>query len=61
MKKLEQMKPKQLNDALAKTSVVTFRVSKADKDEMQTTAARLKLTLTEYLLRLHAIAKGKLR
>ena len=61
MKGLETMKPKQLRDTLAKTQVVTFRVSKADKDDMQATAADLGLTLTEYLVRLHTIAKGKLR
>jgi hypothetical protein len=60
MKKLEQMKGKQLKDAIAKTDVVTFRVSKVDKAEMQATAAKLGLSLTEYLSRLHAIARGKL-
>lgn len=61
MKKLEQMKPKQLMDALAKTAVVTFRVSVQDKAEMQATAEKLGLTLTDYLLRLHGIAKQKLK
>ena len=60
MKKLEQMKGKELNHALAKTEVVTFRVSKTDKAEMQAMAKKLKLSLTEYLVRLHGIAKSKL-
>ena len=60
MKALEKMTKKQVKDSLAKTEVVVFRVSKTDKADMQATAKALGLTLTDYLSRLHQIARGKL-
>jgi len=60
MKALARKTGKQLKDSLAKTETVVFRVSKAEKADMQATAGKMGLSLTEYLTRLHAIAKGKL-
>jgi predicted PhzF superfamily epimerase YddE/YHI9 len=60
MKPLARKSKAQLNDSLAKTETVVFRVSKAEKADMQATASKMGLSLTEYLTRLHQIAKGKL-
>jgi hypothetical protein len=61
MKGLAKMTGKALKDTLAKTEMVVFRVSKSDKTDMQAMAKRLGLSLTEYLGRLHSIAKQKLK
>jgi hypothetical protein len=50
-----------LEHALAKTSTVNFRLSKADKESMKETAKKLRLTLSEYLVSLHHYAKDKLK
>jgi hypothetical protein len=59
--RLAKMTKKQLTDSIAKKGVVTFRVSVEDKATMQATAKGLKLTLTEYLCSLHALAVKKLK
>jgi hypothetical protein len=59
--RLAKTSKRQLTDAIAKESVVTFRVSKDVKDDMKATAQGLELTLTEYLCSLHAIAAKKLK
>jgi DNA-directed RNA polymerase subunit E'/Rpb7 len=50
-----------LKEALTKDSVVLFRTTKAEKEDMQATAQKLGLTLTEYLGRLHTLAKAQLK
>lgn len=52
--------PARLRMALKKDTTITFRLSELDKESMQATAARLGLTVTEYLTRLNAIAADKL-
>ena len=51
---------KRLQSALAKTRMVTFRLSEDDKESMARAAKRCRLTLTEYILRLHHLADEKL-
>jgi hypothetical protein len=46
---------------LAKSETIIFRVSAKDKAEMQKTAKKLGLSLTEYLTRLHQIAQERLK
>jgi predicted DNA binding CopG/RHH family protein len=46
---------------LAKSETIIFRVSSKDKDQMQKTAKKLGLSLTEYLTRLHQIAVEQLK
>jgi hypothetical protein len=47
--------------ALAKDAVVIFRATKAEKSDMQKTARALSMSLTEYLGRLHTLAKENMR
>lgn len=50
-----------LKEALAKDAIVLFRTTKSEKADMQATAKGLGLSLTEYLGRLHALAKPQLK
>lgn len=46
-----------LKAKLAKSAVVIFRTTEAEKADMQATAKKLGMHLTEYLGRLHTLAK----
>jgi hypothetical protein len=59
--RLAKTSKKQLTDAIAKTGMVTFRVSEDVKADMKATANGLNLSLTEYLCSLHTIATKKLK
>jgi DNA-directed RNA polymerase subunit E'/Rpb7 len=61
MTALDRITGKGLKDTIAKTDVVTFRVSAVVKKEIQDTAAELGLTMTEYLCSIHALAYKKLK
>ena len=50
-----------LEDALAKTETVTFRLSKVDKESIKETAGKLQMSLSEYLVKLHHYAKIQIR
>ena len=52
---LRSLSESDLNAALRKDEMIVFRVSKSDKAEMQKTAKGFRLTLTEYLMRLHQL------
>ena len=60
MNELKKKTGKQLRASLAKTVSVIFRTSVNEKADMMKTAKSMGLSLTEYLTRLHAIARGKL-
>ncbi len=49
------MTPKQRKD-----KAILIRVTEAEREEIQDTAARLGLTVSAYLLQLHGHAKGSL-
>jgi hypothetical protein len=50
-----------LKEALPKTAVIIIRASATDKEDMQETAQNLGMSLTEYLTRLHTLAKPQLK
>ena len=56
-----KISPKRLQSALAKTRMISFRLSEDDKESMARAAKRCRLTLTEYILRLHHLADEKLK
>jgi hypothetical protein len=56
-----KISPRRLQSALPKTKMVTFRVSEDDKESMVRAAKKCRLTLTEYILRLHYLADEKLK
>lgn len=47
--------------ALTATERITFNVTPADKEEIRATAEALGLSMTDYLLRLHALVVERLR
>ena len=53
--------PERLEKVLRKSRLLTMRVSEADHEDIKRTAARLGLTVTDYLLRLHYLASKKLK
>jgi uncharacterized protein (DUF1778 family) len=57
---LSGVDPNKLAQALDKRERINLRVSEADKEAIQSTAKGLGLTVTDYLLRLHAFAKEAL-
>jgi hypothetical protein len=59
-KAMGKISPRRLQSALAKTRMVTFRVSEDNKESMARAAKKCRLTLTEYILRLHYLADEKL-
>jgi transcriptional regulator with PAS, ATPase and Fis domain len=52
---------KKLKPDMAKNAVIIIRATQADKDDMQKTAKRLGMSLTEMLTRLYALAKPQLK
>jgi hypothetical protein len=56
---LRSLSASDLDAALLKDQMIVFRVSKTDKSEMQKVAKGFRLTLTEYLLRLHQLVVRK--
>jgi len=52
---------KDLEGTGPKTAFVQFRVSAAEKESLQATAASLGLQVSEYLLKLHELASANLR
>jgi hypothetical protein len=46
---------------LSKDAVIIFRATESEKSDMQATAKKLGLSLTEYLGRLHALAKENMK
>lgn len=53
--------PERLEKVLRKSRLLTMRVSEADHEDIKRTAAKLGLTVTDYLLRLHYLASEKLK
>ena len=49
-----------LEKALRKNRLLTMRLSEADHEDIKRTAAKLGLTVTDYLLRLHYLASERL-
>lgn len=49
-----------LKKAIAKSHVVSIRVTENDKTDMQAMAKSLDLTVTDYLTNLHCFARRKL-
>jgi hypothetical protein len=47
--------------ALTATERITFNVTPVDKEEIRATAEALGLSMTDYLLRLHALISERLR
>jgi hypothetical protein len=56
---LRSLSASDLDAALLKDQMIVFRVSKTDKSEMQRVAKAFRLTLTEYLMRLHQLVVRK--
>jgi predicted PhzF superfamily epimerase YddE/YHI9 len=54
-------KGSKLKAVLAKKAVIVFRATDAEKADMQATAKGLGLSLTEYIGRLHALARAQLK
>jgi predicted DNA binding CopG/RHH family protein len=54
---LSGVDPARLAQVLDKKERINLRVSEADKEAMQSTAKAFGLTVTDYLLRLHAFAQ----
>jgi len=46
---------------LPKSETVHLRVTKAEKTAIRATAGALRLSITEYLLKCHAVVAGKIR
>jgi hypothetical protein len=57
---LRDVSPERLREALVKEESITLRVTFSDKTDMQRVAKACKLTLTEYLTRLHLFASQRL-
>ena len=51
---------KDLQGSGAKTEFLQFRVSKSEKDSVQSTAAALGLQVSEYIMKLHELVSEKL-
>ncbi len=51
----------EIQSALPKSKTVQLRVTDAEKAEIKETANKLRLTMTEYLLKCHSVIEGKLR
>lgn len=58
---MRKISPKRLQAALAKTRIISFRLSEDYKESMARAAKKCRLTLTEYILRLHYLADEKLK
>jgi len=54
---LKATPPERLNELLRSSGRINIRVSGAEKADIQSTAQEYGLTITEYLLSLHRIAK----
>lgn len=59
-KQLRHIDPARLETLLVKKAVIQFRVTESEKADIQRTASELGLTVTDYLLRLHAWASESL-
>lgn len=57
---VDAIAPETLRGSLAKSEFIQFRVSEADKKSIKTTAEGLDLSVSEYLLKLHALVTEKL-
>lgn len=52
--------PERLEKALRKNRLLTMRLTEADHEDIKRTAAKLGLTVTDYLLRLHYLTLERL-
>lgn len=50
-----------VKESLAKTELIVFRLSKADKLSVAETAHTLKMSISEYLMNAHRLIKGRLK
>lgn len=57
---LKGVSPERLETVLKKRAQVNIRMSETDKAGMRRLSAELKLTLTDYVLRLHYFAQDRL-
>lgn len=57
---LKDVSPDRLREALVKDESITLRITKGDKADMQRVSKFCRLTLTEYLTRLHLFASQRL-
>jgi len=57
---LKGVSPARLESFLAKEARIDIRVSATDKADIQRTAKAARLTTSEYLLRLHYFAAGRI-
>ena len=58
---LRGAKAEKLRSALVKSATLSLRLTPAEKADMEATAKRLGLTLTEYLERIHALVSARLK
>jgi len=57
----QQIDPARLEKALVKNCAITIRLSEADRESIRKAAKRCKITVTEYLIRLHGAALKKMK
>ena len=57
---LRDVSPQRLREALVKDTTVSLRITQSDKADMQRVSKFCRLTLTEYLTRLHVFASQRL-
>jgi hypothetical protein len=57
---LEKSSPDRLHEALVKDETITLRLTHSDKTDMQRVSKFCRLTLTEYITRLHMFASQRL-
>lgn len=57
----KRIDPARLEKALVKNCSITIRLSEADRESIRKAAKRCKITVTEYLLRLHGAALQKIK
>ena len=58
---LHGISPKSFDSEPVKKARLDIRVSDAERREIETTAKKLDLSITDYILQLHRIASAKLR
>ena len=57
---LQDVSPDRLREALVKDDTITLRITRSDKTDMQRVSTFCRLTLTEYITRLHWFASQRL-
>jgi hypothetical protein len=58
---IKDIPPEKVRTALIKSKAIYIRVTPTDKQSIKTTASNLRLSVSEYLTRLHFIVKDKLK